>query len=250
MQLTWTTLPNGDVLSLFEYQGYGGPRDRFELQLNNRRLIVDGEIIPRFNKERRAREMFEKYISTILENYVASEGQMKSRVCGECNLCCKILGVSEVTETRNESPFVIFKEKPQGVWCQYVKAGDGCGVYRSRPQACRDFSCMWLDSQTLDDQFRPDRCSVVFVEPINFPDLHILHAHVEESDIDFYTKDDHPAMPLVRGYVCTGWHVCIVAGTRRRILTNDFDDLKRRLSSFKSKDPNKHREMMLLLKGA
>jgi len=61
MRLTWTTLPNGDVLSVFEYQGYGGPRDRFELQLNDRRLIVDGEIIPRFNKERTAREKFEKY---------------------------------------------------------------------------------------------------------------------------------------------------------------------------------------------
>lgn len=61
MQLIFTVLPNGNVLSLFEYQGYGGPRDRFELQLNSRRLIVDGEIIPRFNKERTAREKFEQY---------------------------------------------------------------------------------------------------------------------------------------------------------------------------------------------
>jgi len=90
----------------------------------------------------------------------------------------------------------------------------------------------------------------VFVEPVNFPELHIIHAHVDEKDLEFYMNDQHPAVPVVRGYVATGWHVCIVAGTRRRVLTNDFDDLKKRLATYKSSDPRKHQELILTLKGA
>lgn len=171
------------------------------------------------------------------------------KTCGECNLCCKVMGVASVTEVRDGSPFVIFKEKPQGEWCQYVKSGDGCGVYRTRPNACRDFSCTWLDSIALTAEYRPDKIGVVFVEPINYPELHIIHAHVDEADIDFYKNDDHPALPLLKTYILTS-HVCVVAGTRRRILTNDVQDLTARLRAYKHVDPKKHQEALLLLQGA
>jgi hypothetical protein len=43
----------------------------------------------------------------------------------------------------------------------------GCSIYEARPQACRDFDCIWLQSQTRDKplsrHLRPDKCGVMFV---------------------------------------------------------------------------------------
>jgi hypothetical protein len=53
------------------------------------------------------------------------------RVCGECSLCCKVPLIEEL-------------QKPVGKLCKHCSAGNGCSIYESRPQVCRDFSCFWL----------------------------------------------------------------------------------------------------------
>jgi hypothetical protein len=53
------------------------------------------------------------------------------RTCGDCTLCCKVLGVKEL-------------EKPTGQYCQHAVKSKGCGIYDSRPETCRSFRCMWL----------------------------------------------------------------------------------------------------------
>lgn len=75
------------------------------------------------------------------------------RNCGECRLCCKAMGVAELS-------------KPPGVWCVHAgdHAGGGCAIYQDRPAGCREFNCAWLtDMQGLfEDSDRPDRIGVVF----------------------------------------------------------------------------------------
>jgi hypothetical protein len=77
---------------------------------------------------------------------------MSGNHCGTCTLCCKLLDIPVL-------------KKPQGQWCVHCAIGKGCTIYETRPQPCRDFECMWLESQKekhpLPAELRPDRCKVV-----------------------------------------------------------------------------------------
>ena len=73
---------------------------------------------------------------------------MAERTCGDCGLCCKLMGVSALAKAPHS-------------WCGHFKKGAGCGIYESRPQACADFSCYWLKAEGLDDRWRPDRARFI-----------------------------------------------------------------------------------------
>lgn len=63
-------------------------------------------------------------------------------------------------------------EKPEGVWCKDCVVGKGCGRYETRFPVCRDFKCLWLQSQdesVADDyrfgaEYRPDKSKVVLTK--------------------------------------------------------------------------------------
>lgn len=74
---------------------------------------------------------------------------MTERTCGECTLCCKVLGVAEI-------------KKPPNVWCQHSATKKGCQIYNDRPSSCKEFSCVWLLSpDKMGDHLRPDKTHVV-----------------------------------------------------------------------------------------
>lgn len=70
------------------------------------------------------------------------------RECGECTLCCKLLGVPSIG-------------KAPGVWCTHCTAKGGCAIYETRPQRCRDFNCAWLRAPALDERWKPSVCKFV-----------------------------------------------------------------------------------------
>jgi hypothetical protein len=70
------------------------------------------------------------------------------RSCGDCNLCCKVLGVGAV-------------QKKNLTWCQHCDIGKGCRIYETRPEECRDFKCLWLVDASLPPEFRPTRSRFV-----------------------------------------------------------------------------------------
>ena len=70
------------------------------------------------------------------------------RECGDCSLCCKLLGIEELN-------------KPAGKWCDNVHLGKGCEIYENRPHSCRVFTCGWLSNETFGDHWRPTRCKMV-----------------------------------------------------------------------------------------
>ncbi len=92
---------------------------------------------------------------------------MNPRSCGSCALCCKLLHIEEI-------------EKPAGVWCSQVRFGHGCGIYESRPNACRAFRCNWLNHAGLDDSWRPDRAGFVLWTPS--PKLLLVVVEPTKSD--------------------------------------------------------------------
>lgn len=64
--------------------------------------------------------------------------------CGDCGLCCKLMGVRSI-------------DKTQYVWCSQFKRGLGCKIYEDRPHECAEFICYWLHAPNLGEDWRPDR---------------------------------------------------------------------------------------------
>jgi len=71
-----------------------------------------------------------------------------AKACGSCGLCCKVLAIEAL-------------DKADGVWCSHFRKGGGCGFYEHRPAACRGFHCLWLTSEKLGDDWRPDKAGFV-----------------------------------------------------------------------------------------
>lgn len=71
-----------------------------------------------------------------------------SRECGTCALCCKLLGIAAL-------------DKPAGTWCANCAPPHGCTIYDTRPQECRDFACVWLESKVLGEEWKPSRSKIV-----------------------------------------------------------------------------------------
>jgi len=63
--------------------------------------------------------------------------------------CCQVLDI--------EDPELV---KPAGILCRHCS--NGCSIYPTRPNACRDWLCMWRElSGLLDESWRPDRSGVL-----------------------------------------------------------------------------------------
>ena len=69
---------------------------------------------------------------------------MKKRECGDCNLCCKLPGMKFMKPP-----------KPSYQWCNHCDIGVGCKIYKTRPQNCKDFICLYLGGLT---NLKPNRC--------------------------------------------------------------------------------------------
>jgi hypothetical protein len=72
----------------------------------------------------------------------------KGRVCGDCQLCCRLVPVPEIG-------------KQAGVKCPASRVGKGCTIYAERPMSCRTWSCRWLSDPETAGMKRPDRAHYV-----------------------------------------------------------------------------------------
>ena len=71
-------------------------------------------------------------------------GTMGEKSCGDCGMCCKLMGVEAL-------------RKPPHAWCGHFRKGAGCAIYADRPKACADYACYWLQAKHLGPEWRPDR---------------------------------------------------------------------------------------------
>jgi hypothetical protein len=82
-----------------------------------------------------------------------------NRQCGDCSLCCKVLGIPEL-------------EKPKDSWCPNFLAGTGCRIYADRPPSCRNFVCRWLSDPDMGPEWKPSNCKMVVDSK---PSLFVVH---------------------------------------------------------------------------
>ena len=72
--------------------------------------------------------------------------------CDGCTACCKVMQIEELN-------------KPANTWCPHCTIGVGCGIYDTRPESCRVYECIWLQTQRgakpLALELRPDKSRVV-----------------------------------------------------------------------------------------
>ena len=94
------------------------------------------------------------------------------RSCDSCTACCKIMKIRELN-------------KPDNTWCQHCKIGVGCGNYDARPESCRVFECVWLQTQRggkpLALDLRPDKSRVV-IGTANQGNEIVLHVDSDRPD--------------------------------------------------------------------
>lgn len=69
--------------------------------------------------------------------------------CGECTMCCELLYIKEI-------------EKPANVMCKDCTLLKGCNIYETRPTACRQFNCAYLQMEKVNINMRPDHSKVIF----------------------------------------------------------------------------------------
>lgn len=71
-----------------------------------------------------------------------------SRECGACTACCTVMAVHELQKENYRT-------------CCH--AADGCTIYATRPDSCREWSCLWLQGgMEREVHSRPDRLGLVF----------------------------------------------------------------------------------------
>jgi len=76
------------------------------------------------------------------------------RSCGDCALCCKVMGILEI-------------DKLPGAWCPNCVGGKSCAIYERRPTECRTFNCFYLLNPELTDIWRPNKSKLVLVAGAN-----------------------------------------------------------------------------------
>jgi len=71
-----------------------------------------------------------------------------NKACGDCTLCCKVMAIEALA-------------KPASFWCPHCRPGRGCLIYADRPAECRNFHCLWLINDVLDQRWKPSRSRFV-----------------------------------------------------------------------------------------
>lgn len=131
-----------------------------------------------------------------------------ARSCGACNLCCKLLRVPDI-------------DKPAQMLCWWTTIHGGCSRQAEKPdtpelQACAQFQCLWLASQTRDDpgevmprHWRPDISHVV-MGPKDKDNELLLYVQVDPAHPSAWT--DPEINTYLRGMVERGCEIEIVLG--------------------------------------
>lgn len=92
--------------------------------------------------------------------------------CDGCCMCCKMMKVEEL-------------EKRDDRWCQHCQIGSGCRIYDTRPESCRIYECVWLQSQRMDKplplELRPDKSRVI-IGTMNRGEEVVLYVSQERPD--------------------------------------------------------------------
>lgn len=136
-------------------------------------------------------------------------------LCADCDGCCRVFEVKAVG-------------KPFGEPCKHLGRtvfGQGCTIYETRPEECRHYVCLWLDSQRrqgvekMPENMRPNVTKCVLGWPFG----------IDRETMFVYPYPDYPnawRVPPVSDYIkmilSRGAKVVVVDGKNRYALKGDM----------------------------
>jgi hypothetical protein len=124
-----------------------------------------------------------------------------ARTCGGCTLCCRVMGIAAL-------------DKPPGLWCPNCNVGKSCKVYETRPRECREFNCLWLKDENLDERWKPSTAKFCLVLEAG---RKRLAAHVDPNRPDAWKREPYYSQlkAWAKSYVPAGMQVVVGIGARR-----------------------------------
>jgi hypothetical protein len=78
-------------------------------------------------------------------------------------------------------------DKPQNVWCRHLKMGQGCGIYETRPEPCREFYCRWMEDPRLGPEWKPNKSKIVLAHLAE----HQLSVYVDPGAVGAWRKEPY-----------------------------------------------------------
>ena len=134
--------------------------------------------------------------------------------CEECTGCCLVFEVKEVNKAFGEP-------------CKHLGktlVGPGCMIYESRPDACRKYVCLWLDSQrridvpSMPENMRPEVTHVVLGWPWG-EDRETLFVYPFPGHDNAWRKP--PVSHYLRQVLAKGGKIVVVVNKHRIALKGD-----------------------------
>ena len=133
--------------------------------------------------------------------------------CGSCTMCCKLLGVKELT-------------KPMNSWCTHCAVGHGCKIYDTRPRSCQEFECLYLQHKNKDPLtpvvLRPDKSKVVIWELDSTRGDRVIKANVDPGHPMAWQDD--PVHKLLVWFAKNGYTVMATTKARSWHINADGSD--------------------------
>ena len=111
---------------------------------------------------------------------------------------------------------------PVGQWCRHCAPSSGCGIYETRPQACRSFECSWLVDPNLGPAWEPRRSRIVLV---CMAGSNRISAHVDPGRPDAFRRAPYYAQLKAwsRQAVAARGQVVAYVGRRATVILPDRD---------------------------
>ncbi len=135
--------------------------------------------------------------------------------CQNCTGCCLVFSVEAVGKAFGEP-------------CKHLGPtlfGKGCQIYNDRPDACKRYVCLWLDSQrraeveSMSEAMRPDVCKVVLGWPWG-TDRETLFVYPYPGHETAWQKP--PISLYLRDVLARGAKIVVVAGDKRIAIKGDM----------------------------
>lgn len=128
------------------------------------------------------------------------------RTCGSCSLCCKIMGVPDVTG--------------RDVWCRHAAPGKGgCKIYHTRPEPCRAFHCVWLTDDKFKDYWFPAKCRIMIdvrIEPQRVVCFHVDPDYPDRwREEPWFSEIKHIAGAGIKGRQGESWTTVVMIRDER-----------------------------------
>lgn len=135
--------------------------------------------------------------------------------CEDCTGCCTVFEVKAVNKAFGEP-------------CKHLGKtlfGTGCQIYETRPDACRHYVCLWLDSQrrldvaTMPESMRPNVTKVVLGWPWA-EDRNTLFVYPYPGHDDAWRQS--PVKEYLQMVLSRGGKIVVVINNKRWAIKGDM----------------------------